>query len=229
MEYIVIIIFLMIVIVVLRNLFGFNKKEIEQIAKNEKLDNIVSKFPDNIEICKDYLKMLKNDKVKIEEDKNATNSLYIAISNKILIADLKESYTRIQTIAHECLHSIQDRKLLLFNFFYSNIYIIYFLMIVILGILKFLPNKMIFLIILIIGGYIYYFIRSYLENDAMIKARFLAKEYMEQKKIISKEEIDEVVKGFDVLNNIGIKTINYKLFLNTIIKVIIFCLICIIR
>ncbi len=229
MEYIVIIIFLMIVIVILRKLFGFNKKEIEQIAKNEKLDNIVSKFPDNIEICKDYLKMLKNDKVKIEEDKNATNSLYIAISNKILIADLKESYTRIQTIAHECLHSIQDRKLLLFNFFYSNIYIIYFLMIVILGILKFLPNKMIFLIILIIGGYIYYFIRSYLENDAMIKARFLAKEYIEQKKLISKEEIDEIVKGFDELNNIGIKAINYKLFLNTIIKVIIFCLICIIR
>lgn len=229
MEYIVIIIFLMIVIVILRKLFGFNKKEIEQIAKNEKLDNIVSKFPDNIEICKDYLKMLKNDKVKIEEDKNATNSLYIAISNKILIADLKESYTRIQTIAHECLHSIQDRKLLLFNFFYSNIYIIYFLMIVILGILKFLPNKMILLIILIIGGFIYYFIRSYLENDAMIKARFLAKEYIEQKKLISKEEIDEIVKGFDELNNIGIKAINYKLFLNTIIKVIIFCLICIIR
>lgn len=229
MEYIVIIIFLMIVIVILRKLFGFNKKEIEQIAKNEKLDNIVSKFPDNIEICKDYLKMLKNDKVKIEEDKNATNSLYIAISNKILIADLKESYTRIQTIAHECLHSIQDRKLLLFNFFYSNIYIIYFLMIVILGILKFLPNKMIFLIILIIGGFIYYFIRSYLENDAMIKARFLAKEYIEQKKLISKEEIDEIVKGFDELNNIGIKAINYKLFLDTIIKVIIFCLICIIR
>lgn len=229
MEYIVIIIFLMIVIVILRKLFGFNKKEIEQIAKNEKLDNIVSKFPDNIEICKDYLKMLKNDKVKIAEDKNATNSLYIAISNKILIADLKESYTRIQTIAHECLHSIQDRKLLLFNFFYSNIYIIYFLMIVILGILKFLPNKMIFLIILIIGGFIYYFIRSYLENDAMIKARFLAKEYIEQKKLISKEEIDEIVKGFDELNNIGIKAINYKLFLNTIIKVIIFCLICIIR
>lgn len=229
MEYIVIIIFLMIVIAILRKLFGFNKKEIEQIAKNEKLDNIVSKFPDNIEICKDYLKMLKNDKVKIEEDKNATNSLYIAISNKILIADLKESYTRIQTIAHECLHSIQDRKLLLFNFFYSNIYIIYFLMIVILGILKFLPNKMIFLIILIIGGFIYYFIRSYLENDAMIKARFLAKEYIEQKKLISKEELDEIVKGFDELNNIGIKAINYKLFLNTIIKVIIFCLICIIR
>ena len=102
-------------------------------------------------------------------------------------------------------------------------------MIVILGILKFLPNKMILLIILIIGGFIYYFIRSYLENDAMIKARFLAKEYIEQKKLISKEEIDEIVKGFDELNNIGIKAINYKLFLNTIIKVIIFCLICIIR
>lgn len=229
MEYIVIIIFLMIVIVILRKLFGFNKKEIEQIAKNEKLDNIVSKFPDNIEICKDYLKMLKNDKVKIEEDKNATNSLYIAISDKIIIANIKNTYTRIQTIAHECLHSIQDRKILMFNFIYSNIYIAYFIIIAICAVLKILPLKMMFLAILTASGFIYYFVRSYLENDAMIKARFLAKEYMQNEGISDKSEIAEIVDNFDILNKLGIKSVNYMLMMNVVIKIIIFCLICIIR
>ena len=40
-------------------------------------------------------------------------------------------------------------------------------------------------------------VRAYLENDAMIKARFLAKEYMEEKKISSKEEINKMVYEFD--------------------------------
>ena len=75
----------------------------------------------------------------------------------------------------------------------------------------------------------YYFIRSYLENDAMIKARFLAKEYMEKKKISSQDEIDKIVHNFDTLNTMGIKCVNFALLLNSIIKVIVFCIICILR
>ena len=157
------------------------------------------------------------------------SSLYIALSNKILIGDVKESFTRIQTIAHECLHSIQDRKILLFNFIFSNIYIVYFFFISILAIFRALPYKMMFLSILIMGGFVYYFIRSYLENDAMIKARFLAKEYMENKKISSKEEIKEIVDHFDKLNNIGIKSVNYALVSQVILVIITFCVICLIR
>ena len=165
----------------------------------------------------------------MEEDKKATSSLYIAISNKIVIADVKDSFTRIQTIAHECLHSIQNRNILLFNFVYSNIYIIYFIVISLLAILKILPYKMMFLSILIIGGLVYYFVRSYLENDAMIKARFLSKEYMEKKNISSQQEIDDVIDSFDKLNNIGIKSVNYVLLLSLIIEFIIFCVICMIK
>ena len=229
MEFGIIIIFLIFTMVLLRILVGSSKKQIEAIAKDETLDELAKKYPDNIEMCKEYLKMLKNETVTIEEDKNATNSLYIAISNKIMIADVKNSYTRIQTIAHECLHSIQDRKLLLFNFIYSNIYMLYFIVISILKLCHILSHEMVFLAILIIGGCVYYFIRSYFENDAMIKARFLAKAYMENKKISSQEEIDNIVHHFDQLNDVGIKSVNYALLCNVFMGILIFCAICMIR
>ncbi len=229
MEFGIVIVCLICVTIILRILFGCSKKQIKVIAENKTLDEIASKYPDNIDMCKEYLKMLNNETVTIEEDKQATNSLYIAISNKIIIADVKNSFTRIQTIAHECLHSIQDRKILVFNFIFSNVYMLYFLVISVLAILKLLPNKMLFLVILIIAGLVYYVVRSYLENDAMIKARFLAKEYMEKKKISSQDEIDKIVHNFDTLNTMGIKCVNFALLLNSIIKVIVFCIICILR
>jgi hypothetical protein len=185
----------------------------------------VDKYPENIEICTDILKKLNNTEVQIEEDKEANTTLYLVMKNKILIANLKNSYTRIQTIAHECLHSIQDKKILWSNFIFSNIYLIYFLIVAILGILKVLPDKMIFLVILILLGLGFYVIRMYLENDAMIKARFLAKEYMQEKSISTDEEIDKIVSKYDELNNIGIKCVNFQVFQNIIIKLIVLDLI----
>lgn len=227
MEYVVILIILLILIIILKYLFDFNLKKIKTIAQNDRLDEVAKKYPTNIEICKDYLKMLKNESVKIEKNENAQTSLYIAISNKISIANITKSYTRIQTIAHECLHSIQDKKLLIFNFIYTNIYLLYFIIISILAILKLLPFKPMFLNILTILGLVYYSIRTYLENDAMIKARYLAKEYMEQKKISSQQEIDEIITEFDNINNVGIKCTNYSLLLGVMTKIIIFLIICI--
>ena len=82
-----------------------------------------------------------NKNVKIEEAKDTGTSLYIAVTNKISIADMKNNYARIQTIAHECIHSCQDRRLLLFNFIFSNINIIYFIIISVLTILKVITNQ----------------------------------------------------------------------------------------
>ena len=161
MEYVVLIIFVIICIISLRIIFGINIKEIKKLAINEKLDLIAEKFPSNIEICKKILKKLKNETVKIEEEKNVKTSLYIAISNKIVIANLKGNYSRIQTIAHECLHSIQDRRILLFNFIFSNIYIIYFLIVSFCIMINILPNKIMFICIYIILGLIFYVVRSY--------------------------------------------------------------------
>ena len=58
-------------------------------------------------------------------------------------------------------------------------------------------------------------------NDEKIKARFLAKEYMEEKGISSKDEIESLVKKYDELNDIGIKFINFKFFEGIIIKAVI--------
>ncbi len=229
MEYIIIIIIATVLLVLLKKIFAINMKEIKKLAENEELDKIAAKFPNNVEICKKYLKKLNNENVKIEESKNTENCLYIAITNKIIIADLKNNYSRIQTIAHECLHSIQDRGLLIFNFIFSNIYLSYFVIISIMGILKLLPNKMVFVNIYIILGLVYYMVRSYLENDAMIKAKYLAKDYMEDEKIVEKNEINYLIQGFDSINKIGIKCVNYNLFMGILIKLIIFLVICLLR
>ena len=227
MEFILVTIVLVVLTVILGIVFRYSKKKIEEIAKDDELDKIASKYPENIEICKDYLKMLKNENVVIEEDKDATNCLYIAAINKILIANMRDSFTRIQTIAHECLHSVQDKRILSFNFIFSNFYFVYFFIISILAIMGLLVHEMMFLSILLILSMIYLLIRNYLETDAMIKAKFLAKEYMLEKQISEKEEIEKIIAKFDELNTLGIQFVNYNLFLSCVWKILVFCIICI--
>ena len=229
MEFIIVAIISLIITIILKYMFNYNMKKVKTIAEDKELDKIATKYPSNIEICKSYLKMLNNESVKIEENKDAEASLYIAITNKISIANIQKSYTRIQTIAHECLHSVQDRKLLLFNFIFSNIYLLYFVVICILAVFKILPYKMMFLAILILFSLVYQTVRAFLENDAMIKAKYLAKNYMEEKKISDKKEIEKIVLGFDKINDVGIRCVNYNLFLGLMIKILLFSIICAIR
>ena len=59
---------------------------------------------------------------------------------------------------------------------------------------------MLFLNIYLLLGIAYYMVRTYLENDAMIKAKYLAKEYMEEQKISTEEEIRKIVLAFNKTN-----------------------------
>lgn len=219
MEFLVIAILALIIGLILRYFFDVSIKQIKELAQKPDLDKIVEKYPNNQQVAQEILKMLNNEKVKIEENENAESSLYVAISDKIFIGNIQKSYTRIQTIAHECLHSGQSRKLLLFHFIFSNFYLLYFVLIALLGILKKLPFEMTFLVSFVLIGMLFYAVRIYLENDAMIKAPFLAKEYMQGKGISSLEEIEKVMESYDELNQIGIKAVNYKLFMGIMIKV----------
>ena len=227
MELIIIIISI-ISIIILNILMSSNIKKMKEIATNEKLNKLTEKYPSNIEICKELLEKVDNKNVKIEENANSETTLYIAISNKILIGNMHNSFTRIQTIAHECLHSVQDRKLLIFNFVFSNIYFLYYIICCILIILKYLPNEVLFLNIFLILSFIYYTIRIFLENDAMIKAEYLSKQYLEEKNISNKIEIKEIVKGFKDLNKEIIKSTNVNLFTKIMTKVVIFNLLALI-
>lgn len=221
MELIIIIVAIVAVIVV-SSMMKMNVKELEKIALNSELNEITKKYPKNTEICKSILKKLGNETTRIEEDTRSEATLYIAIQDKISIGNTHDSFTRIQTMAHECLHSVQDKKMLIFNFVYSNIYIMYFVIICILSIINKLPNEIMFSNILLILSFIYYVIRIFLENDAMIKAEYVSKEYMEEQNISSSEEIKKVCDGFKRLNDRCIKGTNCSLFVKIMIKVVIF-------
>ena len=231
MEYIIIVLIMLFILLVLAIIFDFNLRNLKEFAESEetKFNEIIDKYPSNLNICKDVLNKLHNNNVKVEEDKDKNTCLYIALTNKIIIADVKGSYTRIQTICHECLHSIQSKKILLFNFIFSNFYLLFFIITAILGILGKIGNKTIFFTLVLLFSYVFYFIRSYLENDAMIKAQYLAKDYMLELNISTKDEIAEIIDSYKKLNEIGIKMTNYKLFFDTIIKITIIAIIFIIR
>lgn len=229
MDFIILLILIVFFIFLLFFIFQINIKKVKSFSKNERLDKLVNKLPDNITICKSILKNLNNENVKLKEETETKTSLYIVATNTISIANIKESFTRVQTIAHECLHSIQSRKKLMFNFIYTNIYIIYFLVISFLTIFGKIQNVMLQIEILTIMGFIHYFVRSYLEMHAMLKAKYLAKQYMEETKILKQEEVDEIVSEYSKLNDCGIKLMMFMILFNDLGKVLIYIILCLIR
>ena len=136
MELIIPIILLILSILVFVFVFKINIKKAKEIESNKEMETITDKFPDNKKIAEEILNLLDNKTVKIEEAKDTKTSLYIAPTNKIIIADMRNNYGRIQTIAHECIHSCQDKRLLMGNFILSNLYIIYYIITIFLTIFK---------------------------------------------------------------------------------------------
>lgn len=207
MESLIIFILVVIIIVILKIMLGSNKKIIMQIANNEKLNNIVKKLPENIDICKDILKKLRNNKVKIEEQEN-TNCFYFIATDKNILNKDKKYFTRVQTIAHECIHSTQNKKILWFNYIFANLLNIFWLIITILTITGVITQYALFSAIILICIIVFYVIRSYLEIEAMTKAKYIAKEYLEENQV---KETDEIVEEYEKLNDVGIKYTCYKL------------------
>jgi len=225
MENIIYIILLVLTIILFKFVFKINFKKAKSLQENKRLEKVTDKFPENVEIAKEMLEMLGNEGVKIQEAKDTGTSLYIAITNKISIADMKNNYSRIQTIAHECLHSCQDRIMLLFNFFFSNINMIYFFAISILTAFKVINNQMLQTAILMLFTLIQFSVRSFLEIDAMTRSRFLAKEYMEKKKLCTDKEKEQLLKEYDTINRIGIPFVVDNLLTTGLIRVLIYTII----
>ena len=228
MEIICFLILIILAIILFKIIFKINIKKMKEKKENKELEEITDKFPQNVEVAKTMLEMLDNNSVKIEEAKNTETSLYIAVTNKISIADMKKNYARIQTVAHECIHSCLDRRLLLFNFIFSNINIIYFIIISILTILKVISNQNLQIEILMLFTLIEFSVRSFLEIDAMTKAKYLAKEYMEKIKLCTEEEKNKLLKEYGNINKIGIPFVIDNLLTTALVRVLIYCIISII-
>lgn len=204
MEAIVVVALMLVSIVIFKFIFKIDFKKIEPLKENKELEELTDKFPENVQVAKEMLEMLGNSKVKIEEAKNTQTSLYIAVTDKISIADMKNNYARIQTIAHECLHSVQDRRLLLFNFIFSNIIILYWVIIAILTITKVIQNTFIPMFVLLLLTTIKFAVRGFLEIDAMTKSRYLAEKYIKSKNIITEKETEQLLERYDEINKLGV-------------------------
>lgn len=233
MEIIVILIMSIIIIASLTIISKFSLKKmklIKEIGEDKNLNELTNVLPENEQIAKEILAKWKNENVKIRTGgASSQTSLYIVASNTIFIANIKNTFTRVQTIAHECIHSVQDKALLWFNFIFSNIYILYWVIITILTLINKISNPSIYAIILVMMSMVLFFVRSYIETDAMTKARFLAKEYMEDKgDVVSKKNIETIVENYDKINSDGIKFTNLSLIVEYLVKVIIYCVVALI-
>lgn len=228
MEYIIIILISIISVLFLKQIFNIKISNLKNYKDSKELTDISNKFPENIELTKEILKKLNNENVTIKENLDSETSLYIALTNTISISSKKNTCARIQTIAHECIHSIQSRVTHIANFIISNIYIFYFFIISILTLLNIIENPLLYLAILVILGFIQFTIRAYLEIDAMTKAKYLAKEYMEEKGIITKEEINSLCDEYEKINKMGIPFYVWNLFTNNTVKIIIYAIIAVI-
>ena len=228
MESIVVIALILFMIILFKIVFKIDLKKVEPLKENKELQKLTDKFPENVQIAKEILKMLGNETVKIKEAKNTQTSLYIAATDTISIADMKENYARIQTIAHECMHSVQDRRLLLFNFIFSNINILYLLTIIILTIIGVIQNTALQIIILTMLAIIKFAVRGFLEIDAMTKSKYTAKEYMESKNILTKEEITKIIEKYDEINKLGIPFTVVHILTSSLLGILIYAIISII-
>ena len=211
---------ILVTIVALKIIFKIDFKEAKKLDENKKLEKLTDKFPENIQIANEMLEMLDNKTVKVEEVKNTNTSLYVAITNKIQIADMKNNYARIQTIAHECLHSVQDKRLLIFNFIFSNMIIIYWIVILILAITKGLQNIEMQMFLLLLLSTIKIIVRGYLETDAMTKSTCLAEKYIKQKNLINSKETEKLLIEYKKINNIGIPYTIVHIFTSSLLWIL---------
>lgn len=213
-----------VTLILLKIFLNINFKEIKklEVRSSEELEELSKKLPTDEKICKDILNKLDNKDVKIKIEPEYNSCLYTVFNNTITIGKFQQSYMKPQTIAHECIHSSQNKRILWSNFIFTNIYLIYFVVILILAFFNKLPYTNIHTIVLIFLSIIQYIVRFNLENEAMIKAKYLAKEYIEEKEILNKNEKNKLLEEYDKINNIGIPFMNYYLISMNIIKIMLF-------
>lgn len=230
MIYVTIILILLITIFIIK--IGLDVKikdikEIKELNQDQDLIAISDKFPSNEEICKETLKVLKNENVIIENNDNSQTSLYMVMQNKIIIGSINKTFARIQTVIHECIHSIQNKKILKFNFIFSNINILFYVIICLVALIKKLNQEceVILLLILILFQLVIYMVRAFLETDAMTRAEYMSIEYIKKFNKIKQQEKDKIIESYKKLNNIGIKFYNFTIAFQSILKIIIFCII----
>lgn len=214
----------LITIILLKIFLNISFKSIKdlEIRSSEQLEKVSNEFPEDRKICEEILKKFNKNNVKIKIEPEYETCLYTVFNNTITIGKFKQNYMKIQTIAHECVHSMQDKITLWSNFILTNIYLIYFITILVLTFFNKLPHINIHILILIFLSFIQYILRNTLETEAMIKSKFIAKDYIEENEILNRDEKEQLLEEYDKINDIGIPFMNYYTISMNVMKIIIF-------
>lgn len=147
--------------------------------KKEKAQEIVDKLPENKIMCKEILEIVNNDATNIILDNQTNSSYYVFLNDTIYLSDKeqnKSGFSRVCLIAHECIHSIQNKAIQYINFVLSNLEILSFILLTIFAFLKMISVPLIYAYLAICVLSIV--IRSVLEIDAIKRAIPLSKKYM---------------------------------------------------
>lgn len=228
-ELVIVVIISIMALIGLKIVMGIQIKKIKELSEKSDLDELTKDLPEAEEMTKQMLKKVKNESVKVTKmlDEKTGTSLYMVMNNTISLGNMEHKYARVQTIAHECLHSVQSKKMLWFNFVYSNFYILYFGISILLTIFGIFRNTTLQLLLLLLFGMIQYVVRAYLETDAMTKAFYLAKEYLEGTEI-SKESKEKLIEAYEQINKQAIPMVNYHLFSQILGKEIVYAFVAIV-
>lgn len=168
-----------------------------QVIYDENVSPIVEKLGDNEVITNIVLQHINNYTTKVEKNKEKNEKIsYFNVNNdKIVIKDSNDlkDCSRLIQICHECVHSIQDKKLLKLHFIFSNINILYFLG----TFLYFFYNdnqdvRMTLLLIQIFIFLITFMLKIITESDATYRAPIVAYDFLSDK--VNKKSLDEFKK-----------------------------------
>lgn len=173
---------LIVLLVIIIFLVLTNRKiliEMKQLATDNLLNEQTKNLPDNEEICKSIQRMVGSD-CKIKLDNDAKSSAYIFFQNKIILSNIKsnkEDYSRVLFIAHECVHSIQNKQTHLINFILANVKNLYDIILLVFLVIGRGSLEMIAISFLI--SFLSFYCRMILETDAVYRSVIFARKYLE--------------------------------------------------
>lgn len=186
-------------------IINFNEmKKIKEQAIDEKYDRKIAMLPDNKQVCNELQKMI-NKECEIQLDDNTTSSAYIFFLDKIILSNneiSKKSFSRILFIAHECIHSIQNKNMHIANFTLKNAVNIFTIALFVILFMNKITVDILLTYFLV--AFISFCINMILETDAIYRSIILARKYL------SKYNLDEIADRYEEIIPKTIKGIYFR-------------------
>ncbi len=210
---------LIILVLIIIMLFVLNYKSLKEtklLSSDEELDKATECLPSNAEICKELQEMLGSNS-KVELDDKTKSSAFIFYLNKIILSNTessKKDFSRVLFIAHECVHSIQDKTMHIINFTLANIKNIFDIVVFVLLILKRCSLELITISLLV--SFLSFYYRIILESDAVYRSVIYSRKYLEKK------GLNYVADRYEEIVPKTIKSMYFSYFIPILIRHVIF-------